>query len=100
MGSVKFILLITSRYGTGVAGDSVDYLSVANNLKQQRSFTDYAGGIYLYWPPLYPVLLAVSSWLLNVGTFQVGGWINAISVGLLVVMGGLFFSQMYPGKLR
>jgi len=75
-----------------VAGDSVDYLLVANNLKQPRSFPDYAGGINLYWPPLYPVLLAVSSWLLNVGTFQVGGWINAISFGLLVVMGGLLFS--------
>jgi len=100
MGGVLLILLITSRYGPGVSGDSVDYLSVADNLKQQRSFTDYAGGIYLYWPPLYPVLLAVSSWLLNVSTFQVGGWINAISFGLLVVMGGLLFSQMYPGKRR
>ena len=97
---VLFIRLITSRYGPGVAGDSVDYLSVADNLKDQHSFIDYAGGIYLYWPPLYPVLLAVSSWLLNVSTFQVGGWINAISFGVLVVMGGLFFSQMYPGKLR
>ena len=100
MGGVILILFITSRYGPGVTGDSVDYLSVADNLKQQRSFTDYAGGIYLYWPPLYPVLLAVSSWLLKVGTFQVGGWINAISFGLLVIMGGLLFSQMYPGKLR
>ncbi len=97
---ILFIRTVTSRYGPGVTGDSVDYLSVADNLKNHRSFVDYTGGIYLNWPPLYPVLLALSSWFFRSSTFEVGGWINAIVFGLLVVLGGLLFYQLFPWKRR
>ncbi len=93
-----FILLITSRYGAGVSGDAVDYLSTADSLKRGAGFTDFAGEPYIYWPPLYPLLLAGLSWMLHLDTFVVGWWLNALGFGVVIYLMGVLLRKIFPAE--
>ena len=88
------ILLVTSRYGAGVSGDAVDYLSTADSLKRGAGFSDFTGEAYIYWPPLYPLLLAGLSLILGLDTFLVGGWLNAVCFGGIVMLAGILFRKI------
>ncbi len=50
--------VVTSRYGAGVASDSVNYLAVAQNLFDGKGLIDQLGAPLILCPPLYPILLA------------------------------------------
>lgn len=73
---------ITSDYGPSINGDSIAYLSVADNLLSGRGMIDSFGGNLTHFPPLFPILLfAVSSlfhsdvlfsaWMLNIVLFGI-----------------------------
>ncbi len=89
------ILYLTATYGAGVSGDSVDYISTADNLLKGRGFRDYAGEPYLYWPPLYPLLLAGLSWLTRGDPLVVARLLNAACFGLTVFFAGLLFRRSF-----
>lgn len=93
LAGIALIVFITARYGAGVSGDAVDYLSTADSLKRGAGFTDFAGEPYIYWPPLYPLLLAGLSWILGVDTFMVGGWLNAVCFGVIVMLAGVLLRK-------
>lgn len=89
------ILFITATYGAGVSGDAVDYLSTADSLRREWRFTDYTGAAYIYWPPLYPIILATFSWLTRLDTFIVAWLLNAFAFGLLVMLSGRIFRHIF-----
>ena len=78
----------TYPYRVGVSPDSVNYLSAAKNLVQGNGLVTnvirwnnrYESIPFIFWPPLYPVVIAGvhqlglglidASWLLNLG--QIG----------------------------
>ena len=93
------VLLATASFGPGISGDAVDYLSTADNLARGHGFIDYAGDPYLYWPPLYPVLLAAPRWLAGVDTLVAGRLLNALSFGLVVALMALLFRRTFSDKL-
>lgn len=95
---VGLILFITAPYGAGISGDSVDYLSTADSLKKGAGFTDYMGEPYIYWPPLYPILLGGLSVLSGLDTFIVGWWLNAICFGVIVVQVGTLFRDTFENR--
>lgn len=95
LAGIALIVFITARYGAGVSGDAVDYLSTADSLKRGAGFTDFAGEPYIYWPPLYPLLLAGLSWILGVDTFMVGGWLNAVCFGATVALTGILLRKIF-----
>jgi 4-amino-4-deoxy-L-arabinose transferase-like glycosyltransferase len=92
------VLLATASFGPGISGDAVDYLSTADNLARGRGFIDYAGDPYLYWPPLYPILLAAPRWLAGVDTLVTGRLLNALSFGLVVALTALLFRRTFPDE--
>ncbi|MBL7162493.1 MAG: hypothetical protein ISS57_07790 [Anaerolineales bacterium] len=95
MAGFLLVLFTTAAYGAGISGDAVDYISTADSLKKNLGFTDFAGEPYIYWPPLYPMLLAGISWLTSLDTFVVGWLLNAICFGLIVYMTGLLFRRVF-----
>ncbi|MEW5959962.1 MAG: hypothetical protein AB1801_19755 [Chloroflexota bacterium] len=95
LAGIGLILFITAPYGAGVSGDAVDYLSTADSLKRGAGFTDFSGEPYIYWPPLYPLMLAGLSGLLRLDTFVVGGWLNALSFGVVIVLAGRLFHEAF-----
>ena len=74
-------------YGVGLTYDALIYISTARNLLDGEGFIQYNDWPYLYWPPLYPLLLAA----LSFGVFDpvaVAGPLNAVIFGLTIFAAG------------
>ena len=90
--------LVTSKYGAGVAGDSMQYLSVAQSLLDGQGFYNFAGGPLIYFPPLYPLLLAGLAWLFRVDVL-VAGWVfNILLWGLNIFLSGLCLRRIFSAR--
>ena len=85
--------LVLSRqiaYGVGVEWDSINYLSAARSLLAGDGFVQVVqevAGAYARWPPLYPMLLAASSFLVF-DPWDVAGPLNAVFFGVTVFVAG------------
>jgi len=53
------VLVSTAKYGAGISPDSAVYLDVARNLVSGKGFVSHTGEPLVWWPPLYPMLLAL-----------------------------------------
>lgn len=87
-------LYTTAPYGTGITGDSVEYLAAARSMAQLqpglgRELRGSEGGIYILWPPFYPLTLALAQALSGVDSFQSGGLLNAFLFGAAILLGGV-----------
>lgn len=88
--AVAAAMLVLARqfsYGVGLSGDWADYLAAARSLTAGKGFVGFNGVPYLYWPPLYPLLLAAAGGGVF-DAFDVAGPLNAVSWGLTVFIAG------------
>ena len=82
------VLLHEVTYGATLEWDSVTYIAVARNLLAGNGFfQSYDGAYYVYWPPLFPGLLALAS-LSIFDPHEVAGLVNAIAFGLTIFFAG------------
>ena len=84
-------------YGVGLHWDSGVYLAAARSLLDGAGLRDYAGGLYLAWPPLYPLLLAVAS-LDVLDPLAVAGPVNAALFGLTVFVAGQYLRRRLESR--
>ena len=78
------VLLRTNNYGAAIAGDSLLYLSVAENLLDGNSFVKWhTKRIYLDGAPLFPLAVAGVG-LLGVEVLEAARYLNAAAFGLTV----------------
>ncbi len=96
--AVFFGALATSRYGAGVASDSVRYLSVAQNLLNGKGLTIHRGDPLLSWPPLYPIVLALLSFITQLDVFTAGWYFNVLLLGLNLFLSGVIFYRVFSDK--
>ena len=85
-------------YGVGLTYDAVIYISTARNLLDGQWFTVFIEVGYLYWPPLYPLLLAA----LSFGVFDpyaVAGPLNAVIFGLTIFAAGCCLRRWVRSRL-
>ena len=83
------VLLATSRYGAGVSADAVKNLATATSLLNGEGFFDHTGSPLVYWPPLYPLLLAGISALTGWDVFVSGWYLNVLVMVTNVFLGGM-----------
>jgi hypothetical protein len=95
LAGIGLVFLATSKYGAGVAGDSIHYISVAGNLLNGKGFVDYTGGPLIWFPPLMPVLMAGLAWLFRADVFVVGWVLNALLWGLNIFLSGYFLRRIF-----
>lgn len=88
----------TGPYGPGVAGDGIAYLSVAENLRHGLGFLKHNGLPLVEWPPLTPLLLAAGAALTGADVLQVGRWLNLLSLGGIVFLGGALVYASLPER--
>ena len=81
------ILVRTATYGAEITEDSVDFLSTALNFLAGEGWRDLTGDPLTMWPPLFPLLLAASSWV-GIDPLEAGRWINAVVAGLIILVAG------------
>lgn len=68
---VLYFQIVVSGYGLGLTVDSVNYLSVAQNLSVAQEYQNYAGESATVIPPLYPLILSLGSRLFEIEFFAI-----------------------------
>lgn len=91
-------LLATSLYGAGVSADAVKNMSTAESLLAGRGFFEHSGGALVYWPPLYPLLLAGLSALTGWDVFVSGWYFNALTMMVNVFLAGMLIYDAFREK--
>ncbi len=87
------ILARQVNYGVRIGADSIHYISVARHLLEGEGFGQLTNKEpYLYWPPLYPILLAAAS-LFVFDPYAVAGPLNAAIFGLTIFVAGYYLRQ-------
>jgi hypothetical protein len=90
--------IATSRYGAGVASDSVKYLAVAQNLLDGNGLFDHRGLPLLSWPPLYSMIVAGLNLTTGLDVFVAGWYFNIFLLGLDLVLSGVIFQRIFLTK--
>jgi len=80
------IFLASYRYNLGVSSDSAKYIEVSKSIKEMAGVVNNNGKLVQHWPPLYPVVLAISSGLTGLSSLQTGKYLNAIFIALFFVV--------------
>ena len=81
------VLLRLASYGPSVGPDAANYITMARSLLAGDGLVGLDGGPLVYWPPLYPALLAGGG-LFGFDPYAVAGPLNAIIFGLTVLVAG------------
>ena len=95
---VLLVLGITAQYGVGTSPDSIAYMSVAKSLLAGDGFIYPGGELYIKWPPLFPMVLAVPG---SLGIDGVTGarFVNAFAFGGIVFGAGQLFRMHLNSKV-
>ena len=93
------VIIATIPFGVGVSADAVRILSTADNLLKGRGFFDYSGLPLLWWPPLYPVLLASLSKLTGIDLFVIAWALNIVSYGFVIWLAGKLFFHIFQDRV-
>ncbi len=92
------ILVRTWTYGAAIGFDATHYLATAENLAAGARLTSFDGSHYVFWPPLFPMLLAFFE-LTGVGAEEGGRWMNAVSFGLIILVSGIWLLSTIRSRL-
>lgn len=98
--SAILVLISCSRYGIGVSPDSVDYISTARNILNGQGMRIYNGEYYVYQPPLYPGLLAITALILKSDPLNVATYLNVVFAGLILFISGLYFKSFFSDQKK
>jgi hypothetical protein len=96
---VILVFINTATYGPGVTSDGMEYLAAADNLARGQGFTNFHGGVYILWPPLYPLILAGVHALTGLDAFVVGWILNALCFGATIFLAGILLKLCFPDRL-
>ena len=83
------VLLRLASYGPSVGPDASNYITAARSLLAGDGLIRLGGSPWVWWPPLYPTMLAGGG-LFGFDPYAVAGPLNAVIFGLtvLVAVGG------------
>jgi len=96
---IVLVLINTSAYGPGISSDGMEYIAAADNLLRGKGFTNFHGGPYVLWPPLYPIILAGMGWLTGLDVIFAGWILNAITFGAIIYLTGILLEICFPETL-
>ena len=99
LAGAGLVLLATSLYGAGVSADAAKNMSTAASLLAGHGFFDHSGQALVYWPPLYPLLLAGISWLTGWDVFVSGWYLNVLVMAANVFLAGWLVYEALREKL-
>ncbi len=86
--------LSISKYGLGVSTDSTSYLFSGANWAAGNGLVDYSGAAYIYWPPLYPMLIGFLH-AAGLSAFAAAHVIQFTAYALLAYFSSIFFLKLF-----
>lgn len=99
LGALWLVICSTNLYGAAISPDSVGYISAARSILKGLGISWFDGSSFVGQPPLYPVLLAAFSLLLNTDPLISTRIINAFLFGLIIYLSGILFFRHFNKKL-
>lgn len=94
---IMICLYQTSSFGIGISPDSVGYISAARSILDGDGIKVYTGDYYVYWPPLFPVLLAAFGFF-GLDPSDVSRYFNAGIFGIINILSGVWLSKNINNK--
>src|SRR5258708_1730963 len=85
-----------SKYGLGIATDSVHVLFGALNLSAGRGLFSFDGTFVLFWPPLYPALLALIHLVSGLDPFISAGILQTIAFLGMSICLAMIYLEIFP----
>lgn len=96
--AVAHALARTASHGAAFTADGVSYLSAAETLLAGEGLGTHRGGVFLLWPPFFPMLTAFIG-LFGVEPSEAGRLLNAAAFGLIVLLAGLWSRSVLRSRL-
>ncbi len=96
--SIILALISTAKYGAAVSGDGVIYLSVADNLVAGKGFVDHTNSPLIWFPPLYPIFLAILKTVTHADILWLGTYFQIFLLGLNIILAGIILQFSFPDK--
>ena len=93
------VLLATSLYGAGVSADAAKNMSTAESLLAGEGFYNHSAGPLVFWPPLYPALLAGMSLITGWDVFVSGWYLNVLVMVLNIFLAGTLIYEAFHDKI-
>jgi hypothetical protein len=93
-----FAFIVTHRFGPGLTTDGARYLSTAENLINGNGFTEYLGVPLTQFPPLYSIIIAITSFLTRTDVLAAARYLNIFTFGLTIWLAGKFFRRLFPAN--
>jgi hypothetical protein len=93
------VLLSTAKYGAGLSSDSVAYLDVARSLVAGKGFVFHTGEPLVWWPPLYPMLLALVGFATGLDPGAFAHLVNAVLFALVIGLSARLFQTSFPQNI-
>ena len=87
------VVLTTSNYSIGLWPDSVGYIATAGNLLDGKGFISFDDKPVIYWPPLYPLLLSLISYITGLDLLVSAILLNALLFGLIIYKLGMLLTK-------
>lgn len=81
-------VFFTTPYNLGISHDSVFYIEAAENFSAGNGIIDDNGKLVNHWPPVYSIVLGISSLLTGLEVISLGIGLN---IFLIILFGILFF---------
>jgi hypothetical protein len=91
LAGIGLVLLSTAKYGAGISADSAGYLDVARNLVSGKGFVSHTGQPLVWWPPLYPMLLALVAFATGLDPAAFAHLINAALFVIVICLSARLF---------
>ncbi|RME89507.1 MAG: hypothetical protein D6770_04285 [Anaerolineae bacterium] len=95
LAGTLLVAIATWRYGAGVSADAVKYLATAAHLLAGDGFIDHTGHPLIWWPPLYPLILAALSKLTAADVFLVAWYLNLLLMPVNTFLAGLLLERAF-----
>lgn len=95
------VLIRTAVYGIGQYGDAGVYMEYAESLAAGDGFLRelrFEKDVLIWWPPLFPMVLAFFR-LSGVELAEAGRYLNAISLGLIILIAGHWLYRHVRSRL-
>lgn len=88
LAAFALVFFPTQRARIGITPDSVQYIGTSRNLLEGKGFLEYNNSPLLFWPPLYPIVLAIFGFIFKRDPLLLANIINSILFGLIVFYSG------------
>lgn len=89
----SLVIISTLNFGIGLWPDSIGYIATANNLQQGNGFLSFDAQPVTAWPPLYPFILYLLSFITGSDLYLTALILNSFLFGMIIFIMGVLFSQ-------